>query len=65
MKVLEKHYEIGGCAHEFYMDLNFLEDDFEYYDLKRSRPVNTPGSSSIKRIIDGDESLDQKGSQQV
>ena len=22
VKVLEKHYEIGGCAHEFYMDLN-------------------------------------------
>lgn len=22
VKVLEKHYEIGGCAHEFYMDLD-------------------------------------------
>jgi hypothetical protein len=22
VKVLEKHYEIGGCAHEFYMDMN-------------------------------------------
>ena len=21
VKVLERHYEIGGCAHEFYMDL--------------------------------------------
>ena len=49
-----------GDSIKFYMDLNFLEEDFEYYDLKRSRPVNTPGSSSIKRIIDGDEALDQK-----
>jgi hypothetical protein len=22
VKVLEKHFEIGGCAHEFYMDMN-------------------------------------------
>ena len=22
VKVLEKHYEIGGCAHEFYMDMD-------------------------------------------
>jgi phytoene dehydrogenase-like protein len=22
VKVLEKHYELGGCAHEFYMDMN-------------------------------------------
>eukprot|EP00580_Thalassiosira_gravida_P002086 CAMPEP_0201607112 /NCGR_PEP_ID=MMETSP0492-20130828/6341_1 /ASSEMBLY_ACC=CAM_ASM_000837 /TAXON_ID=420259 /ORGANISM="Thalassiosira gravida, Strain GMp14c1" /LENGTH=622 /DNA_ID=CAMNT_0048071649 /DNA_START=63 /DNA_END=1931 /DNA_ORIENTATION=- len=22
VKVVEKHYEIGGCAHEFYMDMN-------------------------------------------
>lgn len=22
VKVLERHYEIGGCAHEFYMDMN-------------------------------------------
>ena len=49
-----------GDAIKFYMDSTFLEDEFEHYELKRSRPVNTPGSSSSKRSVDGDEALDQE-----
>ena len=40
VKVLEKHYEIGGCAHEFYMDMDgktvpsaAIKDDSQKKDL--------------------------------
>ncbi len=39
------------------MKPGYLDEDFEYYKLPNCRVVATPGSTGIKRMIDGSEAL--------
>ena len=33
----------------------YFQEDYEYWGIKSSKPTSTPGSSSLKRRLDGDE----------
>ena len=50
-----------GDSIRFHMDSNYLEAEFEHYDVNTCRPVTIPGTSTVKRLVDGDEPLDAQG----